>query len=358
MRRLILNYSFAPRRPTGLGVYAKAVLPAFDDLAAVLMAPSGFAPPDSPLARVETSDTLRSDGGSAAQIKRLTWTELRLPRLRSSSKDLVFAPHPEAPMLSCRKVIVVHDLIPLMTAGHSSRLRAFFLHYVVPLARRCELLITDSECTRADLRTLTRVPDDRIQVIPLGVDMSRFAPKAPVTKKPYFLYVGRHDRYKNAEACIRGLAAVPDRNCRLKIAGPESAVETPRLKGIAKDLGVNDRIDFLSYLSFDELIAAIQNATALVHLSSYEGFGLTLLEAMAAGTAVICSQADAVLEVARDHARVCNPANPGDVAEAMHELLTDTASRAAFERAGKKRANEYTWNRTREQLRRALTGVL
>lgn len=358
MQRIVLNYAFAPKRPTGLGVYAKEIMPSFDIFEGVLAAPADITTQNASLRRIVTQENLRSDRGSAAQLRRLAWTEQHLPNLRVDRRDLVFSPHPESPLFSCRKAVVVHDLIPLVTHGHSWRLRGFFKYYVLPLIKRCELIITISEATREDLRSFAGISEDRMRVIPNGVDYSKFSPRKPIRKQPFFLYVGRHDKYKNIESCIRGFAAVADRECRLKIVGPENPHETPRLKRLAGELGVESRVDFLSYLSFDELVITLQTATALVHLSSYEGFGLTILEAMAANTSVICSNAPAILEVAKDFALSCDPENIHAVAEAMERVLGDAAYRTSLELSGQERAREYSWDQTRHRLRQELLKLL
>lgn len=347
-----------PKNLTGLGVYARSILPAFERFTGVIFAPIEVNPPSSSFSHIISHENMRSGTSTTAQLRRLVCTETVLPRLRKDKRDLIFSPHPEAPQFSGRKVVVVHDLIPLVTEGHSQKIRQFFKHYVIPISKKSEIVITDSNATRQDLRSIAKIPEDRIRVIPLGVNFSEFNPITIVEKKPYFIYIGRQDKYKNVEACIRGLAAVPDKNCRLKIAGPENVFETPRLIEIAEKLGISHRIEFLNYLSFPELVTALQNATALVHLSSYEGFGLTILEAMAAGTAVICSKAAAILEAAGGNAWSVEPTATNDVAEAMYKLLSCPVTRRAHEVRGLSYAQNCSWNKAQMMLSNEIKKIL
>ncbi|MDP3295458.1 MAG: glycosyltransferase family 1 protein [Nevskia sp.] len=356
MPALILNYSFLPKRLTGLGVYAENVLPAFASFDTRLVAPRALG---ARTANFNLSpDDITSDLGSRANLRRLAWTERALPRFRRSSKDLVFSPVPEAPLFSCRKLMVVHDLIPLRTDTTSRKLKLYFQLYVLNVIRRAELVVTDSEATRRDLAELAGLREDRVRVVPLGVDFERFSPIAPITKQRYLIYVGRHDRYKNITVALEAFSQLDDRELRFRIVGPEHSIETPILRAHCSRLGIESRVDFASYVSNEDLVELIRGALALVHLSAYEGFGLTVLEAMAAGTAVVCSRADAISEVVGSAALQCDPQSTADVVAALNTVTLDSTARMDLERRGLAHVRHFSWDRTRLQMTEIIREVL
>lgn len=356
MPALILNYSFLPKRLTGLGVYAENVLPAFASFDQRLVAPRAL---DARVDNFEPSpDDITSDLGSRANLKRLAWTERVLPRLRRSSSDLVFSPVPEAPLFSCRKLMVVHDLIPLRTDTTSWKLKLYFQLYVLNAIRRAELVITDSDATRRDLAELAGLREDRVRVVPLGVNFERFSPVAPVTKQRYLIYVGRHDRYKNIAEALEAFSRLKDCELRFYIVGPEHPTETPILRALCSRLGIASRVEFASYVSNETLVELIRGALALVHLSAYEGFGLTVLEAMAAGTAVVCSRADAISEVVGAAALQCDPQSIDEIVTCLDTVTLDASVRMGLEQRGLVHARHFSWDRTRSQMTAIIQEVL
>jgi glycosyltransferase involved in cell wall biosynthesis len=112
----------------------------------------------------------------------------------------------------------------------------------------------------------------------------------------------------------------------------------------------------------DRLAALYAGAAALVHPAVHEGFGLTLLEAMRAGTPVLAGRADGVVEVCADAARYFDPRDPRALARALTELANDTAARADLARRGRERARAFSWQRSArahvEAYTLALTGRL
>lgn len=356
MSHLILNYSFLPKRLTGLGVYAENVLPSFTSFETRLVAPKAFNECSANI--ILSPDNITSDLGTKANLKRLAWTERVLPQLRQSSNDLIFSPVPEAPLFSCRKIIVVHDLIPLRTDTASWKLKLYFELYVLKVIRRAELIITDSEATRRDLAELAGLRDDRVRVVPLGVNFERFVPNALTTKQRYLIYVGRHDRYKNIARALDAFSQLNDRELYFHIVGPEHPIETSILKEHCLRLGIEHRVIFASYVSDEHLVKLIRGALALVHLSAYEGFGLTVLEAMAAGTAVVCSRADAISEVVGSAALQCNPQSTAEVVAALNTVTLDSSSRIDLEQRGLAHARHYSWDQTRRKMTDIIRDIL
>ena len=164
---------------------------------------------------------------------------------------------------------------------------------------------------------------------------------------PYYLYIGRHDPYKNLHRLIAAFAALP--NCKdyqLWLAGSTDVRYTPALRSQAEELGITDRVKFLNYVSYSELPKIINNAIALVFPSLWEGFGFPVLEAMACGTPVITSNLSSLPEVAGDAAILINPYNTSEITDAMQIIATDTELRARLSTQSITRAKQFSWEKT------------
>ena len=109
---------------------------------------------------------------------------------------------------------------------------------------------------------------------------------------------------------------------------------------------MRSRLKFLSYVPYDQLPSLLSYAIALIFPSLWEGFGLPVLEAMACGTPVICSDVASLPEVAGDAALLINPTYVGAIASAMNQILTDAPLRLQLRTAGLKRVQQFSWEKT------------
>ncbi len=270
-----------------------------------------------------------------------------LPRLYADLQgDVLFSPIPEAPLGQKFPIVVtVHDLIPLRFPKLISFLRFYFRHYVAQVVAEASYIICDSEATARDLHNLLGVSVRNIAVVPLAHDHKHFYPRH-VPKQNYFLYVGRHDHYKNLGRLIDAFAMLPDQEVTLKIAGGFDRRNTPGLRKQAQALGVGDRVQFLSYVSYEQLPLLIEGAIALVFPSLWEGFGLPVLEAMACGTPVITSNCASLPEVAGDAAILINPYQVRELADAMLNVYQDGQLWSHLQQAGFAQAQRFSWQKT------------
>ncbi len=273
---------------------------------------------------------------------------------------------PLAPTGRTRIAVTIHDLIPLLFPDHAPRsmkTRLFPLYRALmrAIGRRADLIVTVSEATRRDvLRELRIGPARTARVIgiPEGVEPAyRPAPRAPRAEKR-ILYVGRRDPYKNLPLLVEALALVRARGipAQLQVIGPQDA-RYPEAPQRATALGVDGAIDWTGYVTPEALIAAYQQADVFCLPSRYEGFGLTVLEAMACGTPVVCSNCGSLPEVAGDAARLTAIDRPEPVADALSAVLTDDALAASLAQRGLARAAQFTWDRTAQETLRAYEGV-
>ena len=252
-----------------------------------------------------------------------------------------------------RCVCNIHDLIPLVHPEFTPRAlkTRFYPVYKAlmhQIARRVDTVVTGSESARRDIVRLLGIPGERIVVAPDGVA----AHYGPAGEKPSVrggpktvLYLGRSDPYKN----LPGLVAVFARlvretgmDVRLRIVGSPDA-RYPEAGEAARRLGVADRVEWSGYLDEAGLLKAYQEADVLALLSRYEGFGLPVLEAMACGTPVVCSDAASLPEVVGGAAWLVNPDDQAEAVAALREVLTNPAAAERLRTAGLERARQFTW---------------
>ena len=288
--------------------------------------------------------------------------QLLLPGLLSDLKiDVYHSPNYMVPLRAfpadrsgrIRCVTTIHDLIPLFFPNHApkSKKAKFFpvFKWVMrQVGRRSDVIATVSNSSRKDILRLLEIPEQRhdaVRVIPNGVSPIYAPGKTLVGDVKTILYVGRFDPYKNVACLIEAFAEVLKGslpNTKLRIIGPEDP-RYPEARLKAQELGVESSIIWSGYVADDELKQAYQNANALVLASHYEGFGLPVVEAMKCGTPVICSNRSSLPEIVGDAALLVDPDSPRAIAEAITQLLTDTALARELRKKGVEQARHYTW---------------
>lgn len=289
--------------------------------------------------------------GSKGHFRRLLWTQWQLPKIYQQLKaNLIYSPIPEAPLYSkCSYVVMCHDLIPLRFPAPTSPLTNYF-RWIVPLVlKQAKHIICNSEATAKDITDFYGISRQKITPILLAYDRKKFYPQ--ITKSdssyPYFLYLGRHDPYKNLQGLISAFA---DFNVKqdyfLYIAGSADSRFTPLLQKQVKELNIQHRIKFLDYVSESDLPIIISNAIALVLPTLWEGFGLPVLEAMACGTPVITSNLASLPEVTGDAALLINPYDTKAITSAMELVAKDSKMRSQLSNLGLARAKLFSWEKT------------
>jgi glycosyltransferase involved in cell wall biosynthesis len=173
-----------------------------------------------------------------------------------------------------------------------------------------------------EARRLASDFDLAAQVIPNGVDVERFRAASPATgpgDHPYLLCVGRLERYKGVQHAIQALVDLPEYD--LVVAGTGPFDED--LRRIASEVGVNDRVTFGGFISDDDLPSLYSGAAAFLALSSFEAYGITVAEALAAGTPCVVREAGALVNWV--HRADCVGVAPDGVAEGVREAVGRTA---------------------------------
>lgn len=261
-----------------------------------------------------------------------------------------------------RSVAMVHDLFGLdgrfgaPTGGRLERV-------TLPLAaRRAAGFICNSNATRQDLLSRFPLLAGRSVVIPLGVD-ERFARAAPGDAPArhgltgeYVLAVGTLEPRKNLPRLVEAFLGLPAHlrtRYRLAIAGRPGWADE-RLQRV---VAANEDIVMLGFVDDDDLAALYARAAAFAFPSLAEGFGLPVVEAMAAGTAVVTSDCSALAEVAGDAARLVDPTDVASIRRGLEEVLSDPELRTRLVSRGRGRAAEFSWERTARETLDYLTSV-
>jgi glycosyltransferase involved in cell wall biosynthesis len=262
-----------------------------------------------------------------------------------------------APLLGpFRRVVTVHDLIYARFPDAHAGLRDKGMRVLVPAAaRRSHRVIADSHSTREDLLELLGLSAELIDVVPLGLGSPARAralaeadtrQRYELGSRPVLLALSAKRPHKNLLALIDALAELAaDARPVLVLPGYPTEHEVT-LRARAREVGVDEDVRFPAWVSDEELEGLWAIARAFVFPSLYEGFGLPVLEAMARGVPVACSDASSLPEVAGDAALLFDPRSPEQLAGALRRLLDDDGLRERLREAGRARAREFTWERT------------
>ena len=254
-----------------------------------------------------------------------------------------------------RTVVTCHDLIPAAFAaeylGGPGRAgeRVAYSHFLRRL-RGARIVLAPSQETADDVVRLAGADPERVRVVPWGVPEPA-APEGDVPPGPYVLYSGAVEPHKNAGLALEAIAlAAP--GVRLVMVGPWSSRRAARLRGHAARVGAAERVDWLGFVSPGRLAALRASATAVLVPSRKEGFGLPVLEALAAGVPVLASDTPALREVGGDAvAAYLPPADPGPWAREISALTgLHAAERSRRAEAGWARAAGFTWEATARGL--------
>lgn len=283
------------------------------------------------------------------------WSQFRVPLMeRRVAVDVWHSPFPIATLgIRPPSVVTIHDCIPERFPEYFGRLRrAAYRAAVWAALRKARLIITCSDGAAGDIERFYGVATDRIRVLPLGVDLApppdREAESrelADLNLEPgYVLLVGRPRPHKGHAAVVAALAAMPGPGRpRLVRVGAADARLPDGSEALAAGLGVELRV--LAGISDSALVAVYRGAALVAMPSQVEGFGLPVLEAMAAGAPVIASEIQPLRATGGDVARYV--AGGADAwAAAISAGLADTAWRSAARSAGPERALAFSWRST------------
>ena len=287
---------------------------------------------------------------------RISWEQSGLVwAARRRSLDVLLNAGFTAPILAtCPMVTVFHDL---QHKRHPEYFRKFDLPFwrllLWAAARRSTSLLAVSDATARDLLRYYRLPDGKIRVVEHGVDPRFFEIRdlrRPSVIEPYLLCVSTLHAHKNLDRLVQAFGefrrAKPE--FQLVIAGMRG-FHSKALEKLIAELGLGDSVRLTGWIPREELYALYLRASAFVYPSSFEGFGMPVLEALAAGIPAACSAIEPLSQLAGSAAVQFDPEDPGAIAESLLRLTSDADLRRRLAAEGPERAAHFSWRKTAER---------
>ena len=256
-------------------------------------------------------------------------------------------------------IAVVHDLAQYHVKAKYDALRMLYLKHVLPyFAGRANQIVAISQCTADDLIAYWRVSPGKITVNYNGLALHHEAVEGNsrqfgIEAGKYILYVSRIEHPgKNHLNLIKAFEALPEElrlQYKLVLAGSCWA-GAEEVKSYAAKSVASRQIVFCGFVAHEEIQPLFLGAALYIFPSFYEGFGLSLIEAMAYGIPCACSRNSSLGEIAGQAALLFEPSDVGDISRAMVKLLTDEKLRDEMQRRGKQRARDFDWKKHAEKL--------
>ncbi|HWF33212.1 MAG TPA: glycosyltransferase family 1 protein [Solirubrobacteraceae bacterium] len=356
-----LNLIFlVPGETGGMEVAARELIPALLTQAPAGMRFTAFVNREAASASGPWGDSLPALTVPVHARNRVQWVlgeQALLPRLAARERvDLVHSLASTAPLHGrFGRVVTIHDLIYARFPEAHAGLRDRGMRLLVPsAAKRSDRVIADSQSTRDDLVELVGLDARKIDVVPLGLGAVRRAKplserdtraRFELGERRVLLSLSAKRPHKNLRALIDALAGLGRVERPVLVLPGYATAHEAELREHARSLGVLEDVRFPSWVSAEELEGLWALTAAFVFPSLYEGFGLPVLEAMARGVPVACADASSLPEVAGDAALLFDPRSPGQIARAVERLLSDEPLRERLRELGRRRAEQFTWER-------------
>lgn len=292
------------------------------------------------------------------------------------------------PEIKAPKVLMMHDLTPLMTNHFTERgplinfAKSILYRLKMQNIKKADAVLTNSEHTKKDVVRHTKVSPDIVHAVHLGVD-EEFKTRKPVPREErgnYVLFVGGVEANKNVLRLLEAFKNVKVQiipnysksmtndkyqisNLRLVIPGGQfvnrEKIETKMIRARVKELGLENAIEFPGFVEQKELVELYRKALVFVYPSYYEGFGFPVLEAMASGTPVVSSNASSLPEVGGNAVIYVDPFDVESIAEGIEKILGfDNSDYLRMVQAGLEQSQKFSWQKCARETLQVLQSVL
>lgn len=350
--RVAFDAGFLALPPSGIGSYVTGLLGAL------------AARDDVSIARLMPPDAARR---LDPRLMRMAWDAAGVEVARlTTARDagVLHIPNFSAPIMTTAPLVVtIHDVIPLVLPEYAaSGPMRLYVSLMRRTVRRARIVLTPSAFSAGEIERVLNIRPERIRVTPLAADPALRPSTDPESVRArlterfgirgrYLLHMAGFDRRKNVllllRAFARALPSLPD-DVALVLAGAphsDSSGVFPPVEPVIRELGVEDRVILTGQVSDEERTLLYQGAEGYVTPSSYEGFGLTPLEAMSCGVPVVAANRTSLPEVVGDAGMLVEPELDA-VARAIVQLATDRELHADLAQRGLERSSMFTWART------------
>ncbi|MBI2755792.1 MAG: glycosyltransferase family 4 protein [Chloroflexi bacterium] len=304
-------------------------------------------------------------------FEKLWWEQAGIVAAGSREKiDLLHCPYWSNPLIApWPTVVTIHDVIQFVLPEYAWRkISKLYFQLVSRSARRADAVIAVSENSKNDIVRILGIPPERIHVIGNAVDASLYPVRdawqlAAVRERygigpRYILYFGGFDLRKNVLRIIEAYSHLPERirnEYQLVIAGRYQYLGSPLYpdpRPAVEQRGLEGRVVFTGQIREQDKAPLFSGATLYTFPSLYEGFGITVLEAMACGTPVLTSNLSALPEVVADAGVLIDPYSVEAITQGMESVLDDAKLQDELSRKGLERARLFTWEQVAEQTLR------
>ncbi len=274
--------------------------------------------------------------------------------------DILHGPANVVPLAYPKPFVITQHDLAIYKHPEWFPTQMFSTRLLVPQSlKRARRVIAVSQATKNDISELFNVEEKKMVVIPEAADTEllplndRHHDMRTTYKLPprYVLYVGTIEPRKNLPTLFRAWHEVSQhhpellRDTKLILAGGVGFGGEDILPQIKK-MKLGDSVRHLGYVSHNHKILLLRGATAFVFPTSYEGFGLPVLEAMQLGVPVVTTNTSSIPEVTGDAAVLTDPGDPSALADALVRVLTDETLRTKLSSRGKDQAKQFSWART------------
>jgi glycosyltransferase involved in cell wall biosynthesis len=273
------------------------------------------------------------------------------------------------PLRGVPTVLTVHDMIFKLFPEHQKRLNYWYLNATMPLfCQRAGAIITVSECSKRDIVRHYGVDPAKVVVIHEAA-APEFRPASPVAvdgirrqyglPRRFIIHVGTIEPRKNLSRLLEALQRLRDGGLRipLVVVGGKGWLYDDLFRRL-QELEIRDDVHFPGYVPAADLPILYSAATMAAMPSVYEGFGLPVLEAMACGTPVVCSEASSLPELGGEAARYFDPYQVEAMVDAIQMVWTSEELQAEMRKAGLEQAAKFSWDQTAEETREVYQRLL
>ena len=355
-KKVVLNGSIIHENPTGLGVYAINV---FKEFVKVNKNTRILAPIDIEGLEVEKINRfVKPSYKKRGAIARFLWTQLVLP-LKLKKNEVAYHPFQYLSFFTRHKqIITIHDLIPLYYPKVAKHQNIYYKYIMPILLKKAYKIVCISENTKKDILKFYNVEEEKVEVIYNGYDKKLFNKEnldKSVLKKynldsDYMITVGAGYKHKNLEVIIKAFNEISEvSRFKLVIVGGNSPY-IKDLKEFVRKLKVEEKVEFLGYVSDEDLKSLYAFSYAFVYPTLYEGFGLPILEASACGTVVLCSNNSSLPEVYNDSALSFDPKDIEDIKEKLKVIIKDKELRKRLITKSEENIKRFSWGKTVKEI--------
>lgn len=301
------------------------------------------------LARFPKSDRIEYRTFTVRNLIQRVFIEQFVIPLQSINFSVLHAVANVAPLFSiCPVITTIHDIYQLYYPERFPRLKLLYLKVFVPLSIwKSRVVITVSDCTKSDILKHYRYFANRT-VLTYVPEASRFIMRKRCNEEDKFLlYVGTLEPGKNLKMLLNAyskLSQTIKNQYPLKIVGAKGW-RNSEVKDVVYKFELESCVEFMGYISDDELKELYFRATCFVLPSLYEGFGLPVLEAMSQGCPVITSNVSSLPEVAGDAALLVDPMCADEIQQAIESIVNSVDRQQELTEKGYEQVSSFSWNR-------------